>query len=323
MRVLVTGGAGYIGSHTARLLAEEGLHPVVLDNLGRGHGEAARFAPLVEGDIGDRELVARVVREHGIEAVVHFAAFAYVGESVHDPRLYWTNNTLKAFALIDTLLEGGVKNLVFSSTCATYGDPQRLPLAEDHPQAPVSPYGATKLAVEMILRSYGVAYGLRWIALRYFNAAGAHPDGTLGELHDPETHLVPLAIEAALGRGKPLSIFGGDYPTPDGTAVRDYVHVLDLADAHVRALRHLAGGGESGALNLGTGRGNSVREIVETVERVTGKRVPHSTAARREGDPPALVADPTRARTVLGWEPRYVNIAETIETAVRWHSRPR
>jgi UDP-arabinose 4-epimerase len=321
MRVLVTGGAGYIGSHTARLLAEEGLSPVVLDDLSRGHREAARFGPLVEGDIGDRALVARVVRENAIDAVVHFAAFAYVGESVHDPRLYWTNNTLKTLALVDTLLECGVKNFVFSSTCATYGNPQRLPLREDHPQAPVNPYGASKLAVEMILRSYGPAYGLRWMALRYFNAAGAHPDGTMGEKHDPETHLVPLAVEAALGRGKPLSIFGSDYETPDGTAVRDYIHVLDLADAHVRALRHLASGGESGALNLGTGRGNSVREIVETVERVTGKKVPHSIGPRREGDPPALVADPARAKEVLGWEPRYVDIAQTIETAARWHSR--
>jgi len=321
MRVLVTGGAGFIGSHTARLLAEEGLQPVVLDDLGRGRRENVRFGPLIEGDIGDRALVGRVVREHAIDAVIHFAAFAYVGESVHDPRLYWTNNTLKTFALIDTLREGGVKNIVFSSTYATYGNAHTLPLREDHPQAPVNPYGASKLAVEMILRSYGNAYGLRWMALRYCNAAGAHPDGTMGELHDPETHLVPLAIEAALGRGNPLSIFGSDYPTPDGTAVRDYIHVLDLADAHVRALRHLANGGESGALNLGTGRGTSVREIVQTVERVTGRKVPHSMAPRREGDPPSLVADPARAREVLGWEPRYVDIAQTIETAVRWHSR--
>lgn len=321
MRVLVTGGAGYIGSHTARALSEQGFTPVVLDDLGRGHRDVVRFGPLVEGDVGDRALVARVVAEHAIEAVVHFAAFTAVGESVRDPRVYWTNNTLKTFALIDELVTSGVKNVVFSSTAATYGDPQSLPLREDHRLAPVNPYGATKLAVEMILRSYGDAYGLRWMALRYFNAAGAHPDGTMGERHDPETHLVPLTIEAALGRRPPLTVFGTDYDTPDGTAVRDYVHVLDLADAHVRALRHLAGGGASEALNLGTGAGNSVREIISTVEAVLGKQVPHTLGPRREGDPPSLVADPTRAKQVLAWTPRYTDIRELIETAARFHTR--
>lgn len=321
MRVLVTGGAGYIGSHTARVLSEEGFEPVVLDDLGRGHRDAVRFGPLVEGDVGDRALVGRLIREHKIEAVVHFAAFTAVGESVRDPRTYWSNNTLKTFALIDTLVEHGVKDIVFSSTAATYGDPISVPLREDHPRAPVNPYGATKLAVEMILRSYADAYGLRYMALRYFNAAGAHPDGTLGERHDPETHLVPLAIEAALGRAKPLTIFGTDYPTPDGTAVRDYIHVLDLADAHVRALRHLRAGGASDAVNLGTGAGNSVREIVATVEAVTGKKVPHSLGPRREGDPPILVADPSRAKQLLSWTPRYTDIRELIETAARFHMR--
>ncbi len=320
MRVLVTGGAGYIGSHTARALSEQGFEPVVLDDLGRGHRDAVRFGPFVEGDVGDRALVARVVDEHRIEAVVHFAAFTAVGESVRDPRTYWTNNTLKTFALIDTLVTSGVKNMVFSSTAATYGDPQTLPLREDHRLAPVNPYGATKLAVEMILRSYGDAYGLRWMALRYFNAAGAHPDGTMGERHDPETHLVPLTIEAALGRRPPLTVFGTDYATPDGTAVRDYIHVLDLADAHVRALRHLAAGGASEAVNLGTGTGNSVREIITTVEAVLGKKVPHTLGPRREGDPPSLVADPTRAKQVLSWTPRYTDIRELIETAARFHT---
>ncbi|MBI2388859.1 MAG: UDP-glucose 4-epimerase GalE [Deltaproteobacteria bacterium] len=321
LRVLVTGGAGYIGSHTARLLAEEGFSPFVLDDLGRGHREAARFGQLIVGDVGDAALVARVVRDHRIEAAVHFAAFAYVGESVRDPGLYWTNNTVKSLALVDALVGAGVRDVVFSSTCATYGDPRSLPLREDHPQAPVNAYGASKLAVEHILRSYGVAHGLRWMALRYFNAAGAHPDGTMGERHDPETHLVPLAIEAALGRARPLEIFGTDYDTPDGTALRDYVHVLDLADAHVRALRHLAQGGASGALNLGTGRGHSVREIVSAVEGVVGKPVPHTFGPRRAGDPPALVADPTNARTTLGWTPQYTDLRAIIETAARWHRR--
>lgn len=320
MRVLVTGGAGYIGSHTARVLAESGFEPVVLDNLGRGHRDAVRFGPFVEGNIGDAVVVREALEKYQVEAVVHFAAFAYVGESVREPRIYWQNNTISTLAFLDTLMAHGVRNLVFSSTCATYGTPRDLPLREDHPQNPVNPYGASKLAVEMILRSYGDAYGLRWMALRYFNAAGAHPDGTMGERHDPETHLVPLAIEAARGRGKPLTIFGTDYDTPDGTAVRDYIHVLDLADAHVRAVRHLAGGGASDALNLGTGRGHSVREIVETVEAVTGKKLPHSIGPRRDGDPAALVADATRANKILGWTPRYTDIRELIETAARFHA---
>jgi UDP-arabinose 4-epimerase len=319
MNVLVTGGAGYIGSHTARVLAEEGLQPVVLDSLVHGHREFVRFGPLVVGDVGDRELIARTVQEHRIEAVIHFAAFTAVGESMRDPRKYWTNNTLKTHALIDALVDAGVKTFVFSSTAAAYGMPQSLPLREDHPLAPVNPYGATKLAVEMILRTYGDAYGLRWMALRYFNAAGAHPDGTLGERHDPETHLIPLAIQAALGRGRPLTIFGTDYETPDGTAIRDYVHVLDLADAHVRALRHLAAGGASDALNLGTGEGTSVKEIVDAVSAVVGKPVPHTLGPRREGDPPGLVADPSRAMSALDWTPRYADIREIIDTAVRFH----
>jgi UDP-arabinose 4-epimerase len=316
--VLVTGGAGYIGSHTARVLADEGYRPVVLDNLVHGHREAVRFGPLVEGDISDRELVARVVREHQISAVVHFAAYIAVGESVVDPRKYWTNNALGTLALIDALVDERINAFVFSSTAAVYGTPVAVPIREDHPLSPVNAYGATKLTVEMILRSYGDAYGLRSMALRYFNAAGAHPDGTMGERHDPETHLVPLAIEAALGRGK-LTIFGTDYDTPDGTAIRDYIHVLDLAAAHVAAVRYLTSGGASDAVNLGTGRGHSVREIVKSVEAITGKPVPQRFGPRREGDPPALVADPSRAREVLAWTPRYVDIQPLLETAVRWH----
>lgn len=321
MRVLVTGGAGYIGCHTARVLVESGFEPVILDNLSRGRREAMAFGTAVEGEIGDRALIARIVREHRVEAVIHFAAFAYVGESVRDPRLYFRNNTLATFDLVDALVESGVRAFVFSSTCATYGNPTVLPLREDHPQTPVNPYGASKLAVEMILRSYGDAYGLRWMALRYFNAAGAHPDGTLGERHDPETHLIPLAIHAALGKGPPLSIFGTDYPSADGTAVRDYIHVLDLADAHVRALRHLAAGGASAAVNLGTGDGHSVRDVMRSVEAVVGRPVPHQLAERRPGDPPELVADPTLARTILAWTPRFVDLREIVETAVRFHTR--
>ncbi len=265
MRVLVTGGAGYIGSHTAKALARDGFEPVVLDNLVTGHRSAVRWGPFVRGDVGDRGLVRRVIRDHRVEAVVHFAACAYVGESIQDPRKYFRNNVANTLALLDAMLDAGVDQIVFSSTCATYGVPDELPIGEDHPQRPVNPYGDSKLFVERMLGAYGVAYGLRSVALRYFNAAGADPEGELGENHDPETHLIPLVIEAALGRRPWVDVLGTDYPTPDGTAVRDFVHVTDLAEAHVRALGHLLGGGESVALNLGTGAGHSVREVIGTV----------------------------------------------------------
>ena len=320
MRVLITGGAGYIGSHTAKTLAAAGVEPVVLDNLGTGHRRAVRWGPLDEGDLADAALVRAVLRDHRVEAVVHFAASAYVGESMRDPRRYFRNNVANTLTLLDAMLDAGVGAIVFSSSCTTYGVPEALPIAEDHPQCPVNPYGESKLFGERILRRYGEAYGLRWAALRYFNAAGADPDGEIGEDHDPETHLIPLVIAAALGRRSHLDVYGTDYPTPDGTAIRDYVHVTDLADAHARALRHLLAGGRGFALNLGTGRGHSVREVVAAVERAGGRPVPIREVERRPGDPAALVADARQVIQVLGWEPRYPSLASIVETAWRWHA---
>jgi UDP-glucose-4-epimerase GalE len=321
VRILVTGGAGYIGSQTAKALARAGRVPVVYDNLSSGHRWAVRWGPFVEGDIADGALLRRVMREERIEGVIHFAAFAYVGESVFEPRKYFQNNVANTLSLLDAMIDTGVRTIVFSSTCATYGTPDELPIAEDHPQRPLSPYGDSKLFVERMLHAYDRAYGLRWAALRYFNAAGADPDGELGEVHDPETHLIPLAIEAALGRRPAIEIFGTDYPTPDGTAVRDYIHVADLADAHIRALDELLAGGDSLAVNLGTGRGYSVRDVIAAVETAGDRRVPVQPAPRRLGDPPALVADPRRAEAILGWRPRFADLDSIVRTAWEWHAR--
>ena len=321
MRILVTGGAGYIGSHTAKLLAAAGHEPVVFDDLSQGHEWAVRWGPLERGSLIDRARVRDVVAASRVEAVVHFAASALVGESMTDPAKYFENNTLGTFNLLDGMRAAGVGTLVFSSTCATYGDPVRVPIDETHPQAPVNPYGESKLMVERMLRWYGEAYGLRWMALRYFNAAGADPDGEIGEVHDPETHLIPLVIDGTLGRRPPVRVFGTDYPTPDGTAIRDYVHVVDLAEAHLRALERLGNGTPSQALNLGTGRGHSVRDVIDAVRAVAGRDVPFEAAPRRPGDPPALVADPSRARETLGWTPRYPGLETIVEHAWRWHTR--
>lgn len=321
MNVLVTGGAGYIGSHTAKMLAASGYQPVVLDDLSTGHRWALRWGPWVEGKLADGELVRRTLRDHKIEAVVHFAASTYVGESMTNPRRYFQNNLVSTLSLLDAMVDEGVKQIVFSSTAATYGEPEQVPIPENHRQLPTNPYGEGKLFVEKALRWYGGAYGLRSVALRYFNAAGADPEGLLGEDHDPETHLIPLCIFAALGKTPPLRIFGSDYPTPDGSAVRDYVHVLDLAQAHIAALMHLAAGRESLQLNLGTGRGYSVLEVIEVVERVTGLPVPRVMADRRAGDPPVLVANSERAQAVLGWTPNYQTLESIVETAWNWHRR--
>jgi len=318
--VLVTGGAGYIGSHTCKALAAAGYTPVALDNLVYGHRWAVRWGPLEFTDLADRAAVERVLRQRAIRSVIHFAAYAYVGESMSDPGKYFRNNVANTLNLLDAMRAVGVGRIVFSSTCATYGVPDAVPIAEDHPQRPVNPYGESKLFIERALHWHGAAHGLRWMALRYFNAAGADPDGEIGEDHDPETHLIPLAIATALGRRAELQVMGTDYPTPDGTAIRDYIHVTDLADAHVRALRHLEAAGASGALNLGTGRGHSVREVVATVERVSGRKVHARNAPRRPGDPPALVAAPGRARELLGWEPRCSGLETIVQTACRWHS---
>ena len=319
-RILVTGGAGYIGSHTCKALAALGLVPVVYDNLSTGHRDAVRWGPLVEGDLADRARLESALREHGAEAVVHFAASAYVGESMSDPAKYFRNNVANTLTLLEAMHAAGVRRIVFSSTCATYGVPRRVPIAEDHPQQPVNPSGESKLFVERALHWHGLAHGLQWLALRYFNAAGADPEGEIGEVHEPETHLVPLAIQAALGQRAQIQVMGTDYDTPDGTAVRDYIHVTDLADAHVRALAHLERGGASGAMNLGTGTGHSVREVIRAVEAASGRRVHAVDAPRRAGDPPALVAAPGRAGEVLGWVPRHSSLAEIVQTALRWHA---
>jgi UDP-glucose-4-epimerase GalE len=318
--LLIVGGAGYIGSHTAKRAAEAGLKPVVLDNLVYGHRWAVKWGPLVEGDLGDPALVARVIREHGVTAVIHFAAYAYVGESVTNPRKYFRNNVVNTLNLLDAMVDAGVRDIVFSSTCAVYGEPRAVPLVEGHPRDPVSPYGESKLAVEKVLKWYARAYPIRYAALRYFNAAGADPGGEIGEDHDPETHLIPLAIDAALG-GRGLDIFGTDYPTPDGTAIRDYIHVDDLADAHLAALERLAGGTTEIAVNLGTGRGHSVRSVIAAVEKVSGRKVAAREVGRRAGDPPELVADARKAAELLGWKPRYTDLDAIVEHAFRWRTR--
>lgn len=322
MRVLVTGGAGYIGSHTAKALALAGFEPIAFDNLSEGHAWAVQWGLLVRGDLADSGALLGALVAHKIEAVIHFAANAYVGESVRAPRKYFRNNVTNTLNLLDAMLDAGVSRIVFSSTCATYGDPVRIPIDEDHAQHPVNPYGESKLFVERVLRWYEAAYGMRWVALRYFNAAGADPQGELGEHHDPETHLVPIVIQAALGMRPQVEVYGTDYDTPDGTAIRDYVHVTDLADAHVRALSHLMDGGASLALNLGTGVGSSVRTIISAVERVSQRTFQVRNVARRAGDPAILVADASRAREQLGWDQHYSNPEMIVETAWRWHSNP-
>jgi UDP-glucose-4-epimerase GalE len=318
--VLVTGGAGYIGSHACKALARAGYKPVVYDNLSRGHRAAVRWGPLVEGDIADRAGVAAALDQHRASAVMHFAAYAYVGESVGDPATYYRNNLLGSLALFDAMRDVGVDRIVFSSTCATYGTPASTPIRETAPQLPVNPYGETKLAIERALHWYGQAYGLRSVSLRYFNAAGADPDGEIGEMHDPETHLVPLVLQTALGDRSHLDVYGTDYPTPDGTAIRDYIHVQDLADAHLRAFEHLGAGKQSAALNLGTGHGHSVREVVRVAEAVGGRPVRCRDTARRPGDPPALVADPSLAAELLGWRARMSDLETIVRTALAWHT---
>jgi UDP-glucose-4-epimerase GalE len=321
MRVLVTGGAGYIGSQTAKALARAGHEPVVYDDLSSGHRWAVKWGPSVEGDLADTHLLATTLRTHRIEAILHFAASIEVSESVENPRKYFWNNVVNTLRLLDAALEEGVQAIVFSSSAAVYGNPEKIPIPENHPARPVNPYGETKLMMERTLGAYGAAYGLRWAALRYFNAAGADPDGELGEEHDPESHLIPLVIQAALGRRPHVEVYGTDYPTPDGTPIRDYIHIVDLADAHVRALEYLARGGESRALNLGTGAGHSVREVIAAVGRMCEGRVPFRDAPRRAGDPPVLVADPTRAMEALNWKPQHTGLDSIVESAWKWHSR--
>lgn len=319
LKVLVTGGAGYIGSHTAKALAKAGYEPVIYDNLSMGHRWAVKWGRLVEGDLADGDKLREAIEKHQVSAVVHFAANAYVGESMQNPRKYFQNNVVNSLNLLNVMLDTGVEHIVFSSSCATYGVPEAVPITESHPQRPINPYGDSKLFVERALHWYREAYGLKYVALRYFNAAGADPEGEIGEDHDPETHLIPLAIQAALGRRSHVDIYGTDYPTPDGTASRDYIHVSDLAAAHVQALGFLLDVGESTALNLGTGLGYTVRDVIRAVEQVSGRPVPVREAPRRAGDPPELVADPGRAQKVLAWQAKYTALAEIVQTAWQWH----
>ncbi|UCA46046.1 MULTISPECIES: UDP-glucose 4-epimerase GalE [Pseudochrobactrum] len=314
-RILITGGAGYIGSHTAKLLKFRGIEPVVYDNLSTGHRSSVRYGPLVQADILDTMLLTETILRYMPVAVIHFAASAYVGESVTDPAKYYRNNVCGTLSLLDACRETGLDKVIFSSSCATYGVPANLPVAETAAQIPVSPYGQTKLIAEHMLADYASAFGLRYVALRYFNACGADPEGELGEWHDPETHLIPRALLAAAGKIAQLEIFGDDYDTEDGTCVRDYIHVTDLARAHVLAYDYLAGGGDNLAVNLGTGRGSSIREILNTIDKVTGRPVPIIIRPRRAGDPPALYADPALARHMLGFEPQYSDLETIVRTA--------
>lgn len=319
--VLVTGGAGYVGAHACAALAEAGFAPVVYDDLSRGHRDAVLWGPLIEGDVRDAESLAAALRSSGARAVLHFAAKAEVGESAQDPALYYDVNVGGAVALARAARATGVDALIFSSTCAVYGMPERMPIAEEAAYRPINPYGASKMAAERVFEDCGAAFGLRTIRLHYFNAAGADPEARIGERHDPETHLIPLALRAAMPGTFSLKIMGEDYPTPDGSAIRDYVHVMDLADAHVLALKRLLAGGDGGVFNLGVGRGFSVKEVVSSVERVTGSPVRQESAPRRPGDPPELVSAPGKAESELGWRPARTELDDIVRDAYAWEQK--
>jgi UDP-glucose-4-epimerase GalE len=320
-RILITGGAGYVGSHCAKALGEMGHEGVVFDSLLFGHREFARWGKLIEGDIRDAAALDAVFAAHRFDAVMHFAALAYVGESVTAPGKYYDVNVNGTRVLLDAMVRAGVRAIVFSSSCAIYGEPTSMPISESVPPNPINPYGFTKLVCERMMDDFGRAYGLKSARLRYFNAAGAEPTAEIGEDHDPETHLIPLVLDVAAGRRPAVTVFGTDYPTPDGTALRDYIHVCDLARAHVLAIDYLLKGGETMAVNLGTGRGSSVRQVIDTVRQIAGREVLVRDAPRRPGDPPILVADPTKARALLGWAPERSDLATIIADAWRWHSK--
>jgi len=316
--ILVTGGAGYIGSHTCKALAQRGYQPIAFDNLSRGSRSAVKWGPLVVGDVMNKRELRETIDRYQVDAVMHFAALAYVGESVGSPGRYFRNNVASTTNLLEVMAETGLDKLVFSSTCAVYGVPAQVPISESTPTSPINPYGESKLQVERMLPWFANAHGLNWVALRYFNAAGADPDGEIGENHDPETHLIPLAIQAALGSGPALKVFGTDYPTKDGTAVRDYIHVSDLANAHVLALEYLDEDGESGVFNLGTERGLSVCQIAEEIRSISKNYLPIIESGRRAGDPPLLIADAARAHQLLDWRPHYSDLATMVGTAHDW-----
>lgn len=321
MNILVTGGAGYIGSHCCKELSKKGFQPVTIDNLVYGHEDFVKWGEFFNGDVGDPAPLKKCLDQHKIEAVMHFAAYAYVGESVEDPVKYYENNLRNTIQLLHAVLDHNIKYFVFSSTCATYGHPQKTPIDEDHPQNPINPYGKTKRMIEEILQDYRNAYGLKYISLRYFNAAGADPETEVGEDHDPETHLIPLVLDAAIGKRKDIKVFGTDYQTPDGTCIRDYIHVTDLAQAHILALQRLMDGADSNAYNLGNGQGFSVLEIIERARKITGKNITVENSDRRPGDPPVLIASNEKAVKELGWKPQYADIDDIIGTAWRWHQK--
>lgn len=317
--ILVSGGAGYIGSHTVKRLHSQGFTPVVLDNLSTGHGDFLRWGSFVFGEVGNAETLDAVFSTHKIDAVIHFASSICVGESATDPLAYYANNVANTIALLQAMRRNAVPLFVFSSSCAVYGPPFDGLLREDHPVGPISPYARTKYMVELILEDCAKAYGLKYACMRYFNAAGADPNAEIGERHLPETHLIPLVLQVALGRRPEVQLLGDDYPTPDGTCIRDYIHVQDLAEAHVLALRYLEAGGRSGAVNLGNGTGYSVREVLDAATSVTGMPIPYSVVPRRPGDSPRLVGNASRARDILGWKPEYPDIREILSTAWQWH----
>ncbi|WP_046213427.1 UDP-glucose 4-epimerase GalE [Paenibacillus wulumuqiensis] len=319
MAILVTGGAGYIGSHTVADLLERGEEVVVIDNLMTGHREALLGGKLYEGDLRDKELLARIFSENSITAVIHFAASSLVGESMQNPSKYYDNNVYGAMCLLEEMQKAGVKNIVFSSTAATYGEPEKVPIEESDRTEPANVYGETKLVMERMMSWFDKVHDIRYVALRYFNAAGAHASGKIGEDHRPESHLVPLVLQTALGQRPHISVFGDDYPTEDGTCIRDYIHVSDLADAHVKAVEYLAGGGSSNVFNLGNGLGFSVKQVIETAKKVTGREIPTNYEPRRSGDPATLVASSDKARSVLGWQPSRDKLEDIIASAWQWH----
>ena len=318
--VLITGGAGYVGSHTCKALAAGGYLPISLDNLVYGHPWAVQWGPLIQGDIADSLVLDQIFSDYRPRAVIHFAAYAYVGESVEHPAKYYQNNVAGSISLLEAMRRHGCRDIIFSSSCSTYGMPLQIPIPDNHPQTPINPYGRTKFMMEQIIHDYGSAYGIRYAILRYFNAAGADPEGQIGEDHSPETHLIPLLLQTVLGQRSHTEVYGTDYDTPDGTAIRDYIHVTDLAGAHILALKHLAQSGQSLCANLGTGQGNSVMEVIQAVEQVTGRHVTYRLVGRRPGDPSKLVAKVGTAATLLGWKPKYVDIQSIISTAWNWHA---
>jgi UDP-glucose 4-epimerase len=319
LNILVTGGAGYIGSHCCKMLYLAGFHPVTFDNLIYGHRQHVKWGEFFEGDLGNRQHLTDFFQQYRIDAVMHFAAYAYVGESVSDPMKYYENNVRNAIHLLRSMLDHHVKYFVFSSSCATYGNPESTPIEESHPLNPINPYGKTKRMIEEMLADFDTAYGLKFISLRYFNAAGADPEAEIGEKHDPETHLIPLVLDVAAGKSRSVKIFGTDYPTPDGTCIRDYIHVTDLARAHVLCLEKLLDGGQSDVFNLGTGRGYSVMEVIERASGIADKKIPYTQSNRRPGDPPVLVASNEKAVSRLGWKAEYSSLDDIIRTAWNWH----